>query len=209
MFIQIQETPNPLSLMFVPGRDVLVSTEGGVARDYPNPKAAKRSPLAQRLFRVEGVNGVFFGTDFVTVTKQEDVEWSVMKPEIFATITDFFASGRDVAVAEAADLAEAAAEAGVGDDEEEEDEIVLMIKELLDTRIRPAVQDDGGDIEFVKFEEDTGVVFLQLQGACSGCPSSSITLKSGIENMLMHYIPEVKEVVEFHPEDDSRMPLSF
>ena len=209
MFIQIQETPNPLSLMFVPGRDVLVSTEGGVARDYPNPKAAKRSPLAQRLFRVEGVNGVFFGTDFVTVTKQEDVEWSVMKPEIFATITDFFASGRDVAVAEAADPAEAAAEAGVGDEEEEEDEIVLMIKELLDTRIRPAVQDDGGDIEFVKFEEDTGVVFLQLQGACSGCPSSSITLKSGIENMLMHYIPEVKEVVEFHPEDDSRMPLSF
>ena len=185
--------------MFVPGRDVLVSTEGGVARDYPNPKAAKRSPLAQRLFRVEGVNGVFFGTDFVTVTKQEDVEWSVMKPEIFATITDFFASGRDVAVAEA----------GVGEEEEEEDEIVLMIKELLDTRIRPAVQDDGGDIEFVKFEEDTGVVFLQLQGACSGCPSSSITLKSGIENMLMHYIPEVKEVVEFHPEDDSRMPLSF
>jgi len=203
LFIQTQETPNPLSLMFVPGRDVLAS-DGGGSRDFADAKAAKRSPLAQRLFRIEGVRGVFFGTDFITVTKAEDVEWSVMKPEIFATITDFFASGREIL------NEEVAAEEDEGDeDDEDEDEVVLMIKELLDTRIRPAVQDDGGDIRFVRFEQDTGVVFLELQGACAGCPSSSVTLKSGIENMLMHYIPEVREVVEYDPMDERGMPLSF
>ena len=153
-----------------------------------------------RLFRIEGVKGIFFGTDFITVTKDEAAEWSLMKPEIFATITDFFASGREV-------LEQTEAQGGAAgesrlddedddDDDEDEDEVVLMIKELLDTRIRPAVQDDGGDIEFVSFDETTGVVMVRLQGACAGCPSSSITLKSGIENMLMHYIPEVREVIE-------------
>ena len=201
MFIQTQNPPNPQSLMFIPGREVLQSG----SRDFPSVKSAKASPLAQRLFRIEGVHGVFFGTDFITVTKSDGKEWSLMKPEIFATITDFFASGREVTVEDDPDAS--AGDEGAYEDEDE-DEVVLMIKELLDTRIRPAVQDDGGDIEFVKFEEDTGVVFVRLQGACSGCPSSSVTLKSGIENMLMHYIPEVKEVVE-EPEDEQGMPLSF
>jgi Fe-S cluster biogenesis protein NfuA len=186
--------------MFVPGREVLAD---GVW-DFPNSKSAKASPLAVRLFRLEGVKGIFFGTDFITVTKKEEAEWSLMKPEIFATITDFFASGRAVL-----DPAQEE-QAGEGDDEDEdedEDEVVLMIKELLDTRIRPAVQDDGGDIEFVTFDETTGVVMLRLQGACAGCPSSSVTLKSGIENMLMHYIPEVREVIEV--DEDFESGLSF
>lgn len=146
---------------------------------------------------------MFFGTDFITVTKDDTVEWSLMKPEIFATITDFFASGREVMIEEVVD-----SDAESDELEEDEDEVVLMIKELLDTRIRPAVQDDGGDIEFVSFEPETGIVMLRLQGACSGCPSSSITLKSGIENMLMHYIPEVKEVIEDQG-DSAAGALSF
>ena len=146
---------------------------------------------------------MFYGTDFITVTKDDTVEWSLMKPEIFATITDFFASGREVMIEEVVD-----SDAESDELEEDEDEVVLMIKELLDTRIRPAVQDDGGDIEFVSFEAETGIVMLRLQGACGGCPSSSITLKSGIENMLMHYIPEVKEVIEDQG-DSAAGALSF
>jgi len=187
LFIQVQKTPNPASLMFIPGRSIL--TEGSM--DFPNPSSAKGSPLARRLFRSEGVKSVFFGSDFITITKTDDIEWIVLKPEIFATITDFFAAGNEVIVE-----TEAKADGDAEEEEEDDDEIVLMIKELLDTRIRPAVQDDGGDILFESFDESTGVVVLKLQGACSGCPSSSITLKSGVENMLMHYIPEVTEVVQ-------------
>ncbi|KAM0946155.1 putative scaffold protein Nfu/NifU [Dioscorea sansibarensis] len=184
MFIQTQSTPNPLSLMFYPGKPVM---EVGSA-DFPNARAAMNSPLAKSLFGIAGITRVFFGSDFVTVTKSEEATWDFLKPEIFAAIMDFYSSGKplflDSNVAASMDTAI----------KEDDSEIVAMIKELLETRIRPAVQDDGGDIEYRGFDEETGIVKLRMQGACSGCPSSSVTLKSGIENMLMHYVPEVKGV---------------
>ncbi|MGE0716015.1 MAG: NifU family protein [Alphaproteobacteria bacterium] len=178
MFIQTETTPNPATLKFLPGRDVM---SAGTA-DFPNRDAAARSPLAQRLFDVDGVNGVFLGGDFVTVTKAADKEWYTLKPSILGVIMEHFTAGRPAV------LAEAPTEAADGDD----DEIVVQIKELLDTRVRPAVAQDGGDIVFHGFED--GVVYLHMQGSCAGCPSSTATLKSGIENMLRHYIPEVVEV---------------
>ncbi|WOL05999.1 nifU-like protein 4, mitochondrial isoform X2 [Canna indica] len=184
MFIQTQSTPNPLSLMFHPGKPVM---EIGSA-DFPNARTAMTSPLAKSLFGIDGVTRVFFGSDFVTVTKSEEASWDFLKPEIFAAIMDFYSSGKplflDSNVAASMDTAI----------QEDDSEIVAMIKELLETRIRPAVQDDGGDIEYRGFDTETGIVKLKMQGACSGCPSSSVTLKSGIENMLMHYVPEVKGV---------------
>ncbi|KAG1370070.1 nifU-like protein 4, mitochondrial [Cocos nucifera] len=184
MFIQTQSTPNPMSLMFYPGKPVM---EVGSA-DFPNARAAMNSPLAKSLFGIDGITRVFFGSEFITVTKSEEVSWDFLKPEIFAAIMDFYSSGKplflDSNVAASMDTAI----------HEDDSEIVAMIKELLETRIRPAVQDDGGDIEFRGFDPDTGIVKLKMQGACSGCPSSSVTLKSGIENMLMHYVPEVRGV---------------
>ncbi|MCB9946909.1 MAG: NifU family protein [Rhodospirillaceae bacterium] len=179
MFIQTEQTPNPASLKFLPGMQVMA---GGTA-NFPDAEAAVRSPLAQRLFEVDGVCGVFLGSDFVTVTKADDREWYLLKPSILGVIMEHFASGRPV-------LQEApgGGAAAVGDD----DEVVAQIKELLDTRVRPAVAQDGGDIVYEGFED--GVVYLHLQGSCSGCPSSTMTLKAGIENMLRHYIPEVVEV---------------
>ncbi|KAL2458129.1 NifU-like protein 4 [Abeliophyllum distichum] len=192
MFIQTQSTPNPSSLMFYPGKPVL---EAGSA-DFPNARSAMNSPLAKALFGIDGITRVFFGSDFVTVTKSEDTLWDLLKPEIFAAIMDFYSSGQplflDSNTAASMDTAI----------HEDDSETVAMIKELLETRIRPAVQDDGGDIEYRQFDPDTGIVKLRMQGACSGCPSSSVTLKSGIENMLMHYVPEVKGVEqEFDAED--------
>nr|XP_010909655.1 nifU-like protein 4, mitochondrial [Elaeis guineensis] len=184
MFIQTQSTPNPMSLMFYPGKPVM---EVGSA-DFPNARAAMNSPLAKSLFGIDGITRVFFGSEFVTVTKSEGASWDFLKPEIFAAIMDFYSSGKplflDSNVAASMDTAI----------HEDDSEIVAMIKELLETRIRPAVQDDGGDIEYRGFDPDTGIVKLKMQGACSGCPSSSVTLKSGIENMLMHYVPEVRGV---------------
>lgn len=184
MFIQTQSTPNPMSLMFYPGKPVM---EVGSA-DFPNARAAMNSPLAKSLFGIDGITRVFFGSEFITVTKSEEVSWDFLKPEIFAAIMDFYSSGKplflDSNVAASMDTAI----------HEDDSEIVAMIKELLETRIRPAVQDDGGDIEYRGFDPDTGIVKLKMQGACSGCPSSSVTLKSGIENMLMHYVPEVRGV---------------
>jgi Fe-S cluster biogenesis protein NfuA len=179
MFIQTETTPNPATLKFLPGRDVMTS---GTA-DFADREAAARSPLAERLFDVEGVTGVFLGSDFVTVTKSADKDWYVLKPAILGMIMEHFTSGRPMLRPEAAG---AAAEA------EDDDEIVAQIKELLDTRVRPAVAQDGGDIIFHGFED--GVVYLHMQGSCAGCPSSTATLKSGIENMLRHYVPEVQEV---------------
>ncbi|WP_374440128.1 NifU family protein [Stella sp.] len=179
MFIQTETTPNPATLKFLPGREVMSS---GTA-DFADRSAAARSPLAERLFEVEGVAGVFLGSDFVTVTKTAAKDWYVLKPAILGTIMEHFTSGRPVLLP-----AEGAAPAEAGDD----DEIVVQIKELLDTRVRPAVAQDGGDIVFHGFED--GVVYLHMQGSCAGCPSSTATLKSGIENMLRHYIPEVQEV---------------
>ncbi|CAH9092938.1 unnamed protein product [Cuscuta epithymum] len=193
MFIQTQSTPNPLSLMFYPGKPVM---ETG-SSDFPNARSAMTSPLAKALFGIDGITRVFFGSDFVTVTKSDDATWDLLKPEVFAAIMDFYASGDplflDSNTASTMDTAI----------REDDSETVAMIKELLETRIRPAVQDDGGDIEYRGFDEDTGMVKLRMQGACSGCPSSSVTLKSGIENMLMHYVPEVKGVVQEFYEDDN------
>jgi len=193
MFIQTQETPNPSSLKFLPGCKVL---DGGGTFDIPSIAQAKSSPLAKLLFRIDGVKAVFFGGDFITITKYEDdgVDWKIMKPEIFATIMDFFNSGMPV-VHEGAEIA--------GDTEiyEDDDDTVQMIKELLDTRIRPTVQEDGGDIVYMGFED--GVVKLKMQGSCTSCPSSIVTLKNGVQNMLQFYIPEVVAVEQIFDEADN------
>jgi len=181
MFIQTEQTPNPATLKFLPGRDVM----GDGTANFPTVDTAGRSPLAQRLFQIEGVAGVFLGSDFVTVTKAEDREWSLMKPAILGVIMEHFVAGKPVIL----EGAPAPAEADVA---VEDEEIVAQIKDLLDTRVRPAVAQDGGDIIFRGFEE--GVVYLHMQGSCSGCPSSTATLKMGIENMLKHYVPEVVAV---------------
>jgi Fe-S cluster biogenesis protein NfuA len=181
MFIQTEQTPNPATLKFLPGRDVM----GDGTANFPTSETAGRSPLAQRLFQVEGVTGVFFGSDFVTVTKAEDKEWNLLKPAILGVIMEHFVAGKPVLL-EGAPAPEEAAVSG------EDEEIVSQIKDLLDTRVRPAVAQDGGDIIFRGFEE--GVVYLHMQGSCSGCPSSTATLKMGIENMLKHYVPEVVAV---------------
>ena len=185
MFIQTEATPNPATLKFLPGRDVM--GEGQVA-DFPNDEAAKRSPLAVKLFGVDGVAGVFFGSDFITVTKSAG-EWQHLKPALLGTIMEHFTSGAAMLYGAAADEKSAHAE-----HEGEDAEIVREIKEVLDTRIRPAVAQDGGDIIFKGFDLETGIVSLHLQGSCAGCPSSTKTLKNGIENMLRHYFPEVTAV---------------
>lgn len=179
MFIQTEQTPNPATLKFLPGRDVL----GRGTADFPTVETAVRSPLAQRLFEIEGVTGVFLGADFVTITKEGDRDWYLLKPSILGVIMEHFTAGRPVINETAVDDNAA---------HEDDDEIVAQIKELLDTRVRPAVAQDGGDITFQGFEN--GIVYLNMKGSCSGCPSSTATLKAGIENMLRHYIPEVVEV---------------
>ena len=181
MFIQTESTPNPATLKFLPGQTVM---EQGTA-DFPNVDSAKSSPLAKRLFTLEGVTGVFLGNDFVTVTKQESTDWEHVKPSILGAIMDHFQSGAPIIEGEQFGNVHA-------EHSGEDTEIVSQIKELLDSRVRPAVAQDGGDITFHGFER--GVVYLQMQGACAGCPSSTMTLKMGIENLLRHYIPEVTEV---------------
>jgi Fe-S cluster biogenesis protein NfuA len=179
MFIQTEQTPNPATLKFLPGREVMA---GGTA-DFPTADTAARSPLATALFAVDGVNGVFFGGDFVTVTKDEARDWQLLKPSILSVIMEHFTAEQP--------LFSGAAEPA-GADTSDDGEIVTQIKELLATRVRPAVAQDGGDIVFQSFED--GIVTLHLQGSCAGCPSSTATLKAGIENLLRHYIPEVREV---------------
>ena len=181
MFIQTESTPNPATLKFLPGQTVM---EQGTA-DFPNSDSAKSSPLAERLFALTGVTGVFLGNDFVTVTKQDGIDWEHIKPSILGAIMDHFQSGSPVIDGEQTGSVHA-------EHSGEDTEIVGQIKELLDSRVRPAVAQDGGDITFHGFER--GVVYLQMQGACAGCPSSTMTLKMGIENLLRHYIPEVTEV---------------
>jgi len=201
MFIQTQDTPNPNSLKFLPGRTVL---EAGGTLDFPTVATAQHSPLAKLLFRIPGVKSVFLATDFITVTKIDDeVEWKVIKAEIFATIMDFFGSGLPV-VHEAA---YAAAAGQVPGDSDDDDEVVAMIKELLDSRIRPTVQEDGGDIVFMGF--DDGVVKLKMQGSCTSCPSSVVTLKNGVQNMLQFYVPEVVSVEQVMDEADEVAESEF
>jgi Fe-S cluster biogenesis protein NfuA len=181
MFIQTEQTPNPATLKFLPGCTVM---ETGTA-NFPERGAAARSPLAEHLFQLPEVSGVFLGTDFITVTKNGDSEWHQLKPAVLAAIMEHFTAGRPVIIGGPSEVPAGAAN-------EEDDEIVSQIKELLETRVRPAVAMDGGDITFEDFAD--GVVYLHMQGSCSGCPSSTATLKAGIENMLRHYIPEVVEV---------------
>ena len=185
MFIQTEATPNPEVLKFLPGREVL--PEG--SHDFRDAGEAAGSPLAADLFDIEGVTRVFFGPDFITVGKHPSFDWPHLKAPILAAIMDHFTSGRPLFEGEAA---------GAGHDAEvyegETAQIVAEIKELLDTRIRPAVAQDGGDILFNRFDASSGVVWLHMKGACSGCPSSSATLKAGVENMLKHYVPEVTRV---------------
>ena len=183
MFIQTEQTPNPQTLKFLPGR--VVMKEGTAF--YQDIKESDNSPFAKRLFQVEGVTGVFFGSDFITITKNEPLDWQVMKPLILGAIMDHFNS--DDLTIEEDKLAKDTNLSSIKDDDTD---IVKQIKELLDTRVRPAVAMDGGDIVYQSFED--GIVYLHMQGACSGCPSSTATLKMGIENMLKHYVPEVKEV---------------
>lgn len=194
----MQPTPNPASMMFLPGTPVM---ETGSA-NFTSAREAMKSPLAKKLFGTDGVKQVFFGSDFVTVTKDDDYRWAVLKPDILAAIADHISSGEPVVMDE--DM-QAASDTAIHEDDSE---VVAMIKELLETRIRPSVQEDGGDIEYRGFDEDSGLVTLKMKGACDGCPSSSITLKSGIENMLMHYIPEVKEVREAEADEYEEVGMS-
>ena len=186
MFIETEGTPNPATLKFLPGRDVL----GFSTADFASPASAVRSPLATALFAMPGVARVFLGGDFISVTKNDELSWQALKPQVLGLIMDHFVAGLPVIEGDAAGLDEE-------DVDEADREVVDQIKELLDTRVRPAVAGDGGDIVFRGFRE--GIVRLHMQGSCSGCPSSSATLKHGIENMLKHYVPEViaVEQVEF------------
>jgi Fe-S cluster biogenesis protein NfuA len=187
MFIQTEATPNPNVLKFLPGRDVL----GEGTREFRSHDEATASPLAAAIFDLDGVDRVFFGPDFLTVTKTAaDQDWRTLKAPILAAIMEHFTSGAPLL--REGGLAVAHDEHEVYDGETAQ--VVAEIKDLLDTRIRPAVARDGGDILFNRFEPDTGVVFLHMRGACSGCPSSSATLRSGVENMLKHYVPEVTRV---------------
>ncbi|AIF81019.1 putative iron-sulfur cluster scaffold, NifU-like protein [endosymbiont of Acanthamoeba sp. UWC8] len=180
MFIQTQETPNPQTLKFIPGVQVL--KEGTLT--YHSGEDCSTSPLAAVLLEIEGVKGIFLTDNFISVTKDPSADWSVLKPIVLASVMDHFVAQKPV-------IMENAFKAEAGDDGED-NEAVKQIKELIETRVRPAVANDGGDIIYKGFKE--GVVYVELHGACSGCPSSTLTLKSGIENMLKHYIPEVKGV---------------
>ena len=185
MFIQTEATPNPATLKFIPGRDVLDSG----TMEFTSPEAATRSPLAEKLFAVKGVTSVFYGSDFVTVTK-DDSDWQHLKPAILGAIMEHYMSGGPL-MADGSD----AGEETDSDDEffnEADTETVEIIKDLIETRVRPAVANDGGDITFRGFRD--GIVYLNMKGSCSGCPSSTATLKHGIQNLLKHFVPDVVEV---------------
>jgi NFU1 iron-sulfur cluster scaffold homolog, mitochondrial len=186
MFIQTEQTPNPEVLKFLPGREVM---EAG-SREFRTPEEAEASPLAETLFGLDGVVRVFFGPDFVTVSKAgPDIDWRHLKAPILSAIMEHFTSGAPLLRGE-----EGQSSHDLGVYEGATAQVVEEIKDLLDTRIRPAVAQDGGDILFNRFEPETGIVYLHMKGACSGCPSSSATLRSGVENMLKHYVPEVTRV---------------
>lgn len=189
MFIETETTPNPATLKFLPGQQVMPSG----TRDFASPEEAEASPLAQALFDSGEVTGVFFGHDFVSVTAAPGADWSQLKPQVVAVLLDHFVSQAPLFVGgDAAGFTVPAEEQEDIGDNPEDAEVVEQIKELIETRVRPAVAADGGDIRYRGFRE--GVVYLQMQGACSGCPSSTATLKHGIEGLLKHYVPEVSEV---------------
>ncbi len=183
MFIETEQTPNPESLKFIPGCQVMVV---GTAEFYNKEEAeAAESPLALRLFGIEGVKSMFFGPDFITVTKTETADWETLQLTLMGSFMEHFSSGEDVIVGEVGNI-----EASTIN--EDDSDVVKQIKELLETRIKPVVAQDGGDIVFSRFED--GIVYLHMRGACSGCPSAGITLKNGVEKLLKQFIPEVKEV---------------
>ncbi|MFN3701365.1 MAG: NifU family protein [Alphaproteobacteria bacterium] len=188
MFIQTELTPNPATIKFIPGQIVL---ESGTL-DFDSPAAAEGAPLALRLFKLQGVERVFLGRDFISVTKNDDTDWSMLKTMVLAALMDHLSTNQPIVLPEILAKANTAHAEADGNDGGLDSEIVSQIKELLDTRVRPAVAMDGGDIAFESFTN--GIVLLRMKGACAGCPSSTATLKSGIENMLKHYIPEVLEV---------------
>ena len=188
MFIQTEPTPNPDTLKFLPGQPVAGSAG---PFDYPAIEAASASPLARALFNVSGVTGVFLGSDFLSISKAPDMDWKHVRPMALAAIMDHYMAGLPVIEG---DHANAASVDDTTEYEGDTAEIVAEIKELIETRVRPAVAQDGGDIVFHRFEPETGIVHLSMRGACAGCPSSSYTLKQGIENMLRAYVPEVTAV---------------
>lgn len=200
LFVNTETTPNPHSLKFKPdGKEVLPERFGtGMffqLNDKNNMNSDKaHSPLAKQLFEIKGVKGVFLGRDFITITKSGEEQWQIMKPQLFSKILDFYALGKD-AVEEKGH--------GVSDTTvlDTDDEVVATIKELIETRVRPSVQEDGGDIFYKGFDKSTGIVKLQMAGSCVGCPSSAVTLRNGVEKMLMHYVPEVKGIENIEPEE--------
>ncbi len=197
MFIQTQTTPNPRSMKFLPGREVLGDAEDGFAAPTAYFEASNRgyarsrSTLAYTILNIEGVNNVMFGSDFVTVTVDEGVDWLTVKPQVFAAISDAYATDEPLIKPETEQAASNEQPCAP-----EDEETVALIKEIIDMRIRPSVMEDGGDIEFIKFDENR-IVWLLMKGSCSGCPSSGATLKHGIQNMIMHYVPEVEGVEEW------------
>ncbi len=194
IFIETETTPNPHSMKFLPGVEVLPQSAGTGLYFQQRDKSISTSPLAKKLLALDGVKGIFLGSNFVTVTKDSQSSWTIMKPLLFCTLFDFFAEGKPVV-----DLSlESVSDTSILPTD---NEVVATIKELIETRVRPAVQDDGGDIFYEGFDEDTGVVKVRLAGSCVGCPSSSITLRNGVEKMLMHYIPEVKGIMEVGKEE--------
>ncbi|MGB7408654.1 MAG: NifU family protein [Pontixanthobacter sp.] len=189
MFIETETTPNPSSLKFLPGQQVMPNG----TREFASPEAAEASPLAQAIFDTGEVVNVFFGSDFVSVTAAAGVDWSILKPQVHSILLDHFVSQAPLFIGgSAADIAVPAEDTMVVEEDPENAEIVAQINDLLETRVRPAVAGDGGDIAYRGFKD--GIVYLTMQGACSGCPSSSATLKHGIEGLLKHYVPEVVEV---------------
>lgn len=192
MFIQTEETPNPNTLKFLPGATVL--EEGSF--DFPNAEAAKISPLAMKLFEIDGITRVFFAQDFISVTKDEEADWIVLKPSILGLIMEHFTTG--LPIMNDMPGASKATASKVAKSSEEDAEIAQQIEEIINIKVRPAIAQDGGDITFERYED--GIVYLHLKGACAGCPSSTLTLKSGIENLLKHHIPEIIEVKQIQDE---------
>jgi len=209
MFVDTEATPNPQSMKFITGKEVLPEEFGTGMYFQRGARSgvsdSSSSPLAKRLFSVTGIKGVFLGRDFITVTKNNEELWQALKPQIFSQILDFYAEGLPVV--------ETASNEGASDTTvlDTDDEVVATIKELIETRVRPAVQEDGGDIFYRGFDPRTGMVQVQLAGSCVGCPSSSVTLRNGVEKMLTHYVPEVKGIEDLSgstdEEEDKEQPL--
>ncbi|ESN92108.1 hypothetical protein HELRODRAFT_89886 [Helobdella robusta] len=202
LFIEVQETPNPNSLKFLPQRAIL--QDGVQPRDYPTPKSTFDCSLASQLHQINGVSGVYIGRDFITISKSDDVSWANIDSEVRSLLMEYFSINKHVNIA----ISTSPSSTSSRDvDEENEDEVIEMIKELIESKIRPTVQEDGGDIVYVGFEE--GIVKVKLQGSCTTCPSSEVTLKRGVQNMLQFYVPEVLGVVQVEDEKDELSNKEF